>query len=41
MHRLNEELYQHWLAMKDILVLSSRLNIYDNFRRIYDDLHFN
>jgi hypothetical protein len=41
MHRINEELYQHWLALKDIRTLSLRLDIFSKFRKIYDELLFN
>jgi hypothetical protein len=41
MHRINEELYQHWLALKDIKTLSQRLDIFQKFRKIYDELLFN
>ena len=41
MHRMNEELYQHWLALKDVKTLASRLSLFTNFSRIYQDLPFN
>ena len=41
MHRMNEELYQHWLALKDIKTLAIRLNSFSRFARIYEDLPFN
>ena len=41
MHRINEEMYQHWLALKDIKVLSMRLDIFPKFRKIYDEMLFN
>lgn len=41
MHRINEELYQHWLALKDIRTLSQRLDIFNKFRKIYEELLFN
>lgn len=41
MHRMNEELYQHWLALKDIKTLSTRLSIFPKFKRIYEDLSYN
>lgn len=41
MHRMNEELYQHWLALKDVKILSTRLDIFPKFQRIYDDLGYN
>jgi len=41
LHRMNEELYQHWLALKDIKVLATRLQIIPKFARIYSDLSFN
>ena len=41
MHRINEELYQHWLALKDIKILSMRLDIFTKFKKIYEEMHFN
>lgn len=41
MHRMNEELYQHWLALKDIKTLASRLQILHKFAKIYEDLNYN
>ncbi len=41
MHRMNEELYQHWLALKDIKTLAARLQILPKFLRIYEDIPFN
>ena len=41
MHRINEELYQHWVALKDIQTLTQRLNTYPHIRNIYDELPFN
>lgn len=41
LHRMNEELYQHWLALKDIRVLSNRLGILHKFGKIYEDLAYN
>ena len=41
MHRINEELYQHWMALKDIQTLTLRLNTYPHLRNIYDELPFN
>jgi hypothetical protein len=41
MHRMNEELYQHWLALKDIKTLATRLQLISRFSRIYEDLAFN
>ncbi len=38
---MNEELYQHWLALKDIRVLSNRLGILHKFGKIYEDLAYN
>ena len=38
---MNEELYQHWLALKDVKHLSQRLGLYENFKRIFNDLAFN
>lgn len=38
--RINEELYKHWLALKDIKTLLSRLNMYDKFERIFKDIPF-
>ena len=41
MTRMNEELYQHWLALKDVKTLAGRLQVFGKFLRIYDDLGFN
>lgn len=41
MHRMNEELYQHWLALKDVQTLASRLQIFHKFSKIYEDLKYN
>ena len=41
MHRINEELYQHWLALKDIKILSMRLDIFPKFKKIYEEMLFN
>lgn len=41
MHRINEELYQHWLALKDIKTLAMRLDIFHKFKKIYEELLFN
>ena len=41
MYRMNEELYQHWMALKDIKQLSTRLGSFPQYRKIYDDLLFN
>lgn len=41
LHRMNEELYQHWLALKDIKTLSTRLGSFNKFIKIYEDLPFN
>ncbi len=38
---MNEELYQHSMALKDIKQLSNRLGSYPQFRKIYEDLRFN
>ena len=36
LHRINEELYQHWLALKDIKTLSIRLDSFNSFKKIYE-----
>lgn len=41
MYRMNEELYQHWMALKDIKALSTRLGSFAQYRKIYEDLLFN
>jgi hypothetical protein len=41
MYRMNEELYQHWIALKDIKALSQRLGAFAQYRKIYEDLAFN
>jgi len=41
MHRMNEELYQHWIALKDIKALTTRLGTFSHFRLIYQDVAFN
>lgn len=41
MHRMNEELYQHWLSLKDIKTLTTRLQIFPKISRIYQDIPFN
>lgn len=41
LHRMNEELYQHWLALKDIKTLAVRLQIFSKFSKIYEDVAFN
>lgn len=41
MHRMNEELYQHWIALKDIKTLSNRLGSFNKLAKIYDDIPFN
>lgn len=38
---MNEELYQHWIALKDIKSLSQRLGAFAQYRKIYEDLAFN
>ena len=38
---MNEELYQHWLALKDIKTLANRLQILHKFSKIYEDLNYN
>lgn len=38
---MNEELYQHWIALKDIKILTNRLGNYTQIKKIYDDLMFN
>lgn len=38
---MNEELYQHWVALKDIKQLSARLGSFVQYKKIYDDLMFN
>lgn len=38
---MNEELYQHWLALKDVKTLASRLHLLPKFIKIYEDLNFN
>jgi hypothetical protein len=38
---MNEELYQHWLALKDIKTLAVRLQIFNKFSKIYEDVAFN
>ena len=41
LHRMNEELYQHWLALKDIKTLSTRLGSFNKFIKIYNDMAYN
>ena len=41
MHRMNEELYQHWMALKDVKALATRLGSFAQFKKIYEDLQFN
>lgn len=41
MYRMNEELYQHWMALKDIKALTTRLGTFGQYRKIYEDVHFN
>ena len=41
LHRMNEELYQHWLALKDIKTLSTRLGTFNKFIKIYEDMTYN
>jgi hypothetical protein len=38
---MNEELYQHWMALKDVKALATRLGTFAQYRKIYDDVHFN
>lgn len=38
---LEEENYVQWTALKDIKILSTRLNLFGKFSRIYDDIRFN
>jgi hypothetical protein len=38
---MNEELYQHWMALKDIKLLATRLGAFPQYRKIYEDLAFN
>lgn len=38
---MNEEMYQHWLALKDIKTLATRLQIFGKFFKIYEDLQYN
>lgn len=38
---MNEELYQHWGALKDIKILQSRLGTYAHIKKIYEDIRFN
>ena len=40
LHRMNEELYQHWLGLKDIKTLAERLQLMPKFIRIYQDMRF-
>jgi hypothetical protein len=41
MHRINEELYQHWLALKEIKDLTTRNNNFDKIKKVYENLLFN
>lgn len=41
MYRMNEELYQHWMALKDVKALATRLGTFAQYRKIYEDVHFN
>jgi hypothetical protein len=38
---MNEELFQHWMALKDIKILTNRLGNYAQIKKIYEDLMFN
>jgi len=38
---MNEELFQHWMALKDIKMLTTRLGHYPQVKKIYEDLSFN
>lgn len=40
MCKINEELFKHWLGLKDIKTLSLRLGMFDKFERIYRDIPF-
>lgn len=40
MRLLQDESYLFWSALKDIKVLSTRLNIFSKFGRIYEDIRF-
>jgi hypothetical protein len=37
---MNEYLYQHWIALKDIKALANRLGSFAQFKTIYEDLLF-
>ena len=41
MYRMNEELYQHWSALKDIKILIGRMGYYSQVRKLYEDIRFN
>ena len=41
MYRMNEELYQHWMTLRDIKLLTSRNGQYLTIRKLYEDIGFN
>jgi hypothetical protein len=38
---MNEELYEHWAALREIKAMAAKLGILQRISKVYEDLPFN